>query len=97
MKVAMLIGSERMKTLSKDFLRAYIFDVENDMVMGVESEYLSKKDINYISLWLLSRRIKIVYVDEIEEKHTQYMDKLNIEVRTFKALKDNTILKAFLS
>lgn len=97
MKVAMLINSERLKTLSKDFLRAYIFEVENDMVTGVESEYISQKDVNHISLWLLSRRIEIVYVDQIEEKYAIYAQKLNIQVRTFKDLKNNTILKAFLS
>ncbi len=96
MKIAIFLASETMNRLDKSFVQTVIFKIRDGLIVGVEKEYLSVKNINILTLWLVTKEIEELYVEEVEETVKAYFERINIKIKTFKEMKDNPILKAFI-
>lgn len=96
MKIAMFIRNERMANPNSDAMRALIFYVENEIITGMEDAYLYNMNANYISLWLISRRIEVFYVRNIKDEDRCFFKKIGITVKTFEEIGSNHIFRAFI-
>lgn len=96
MKIAIFLSSETMNTLDKNFIQVIIFSVKDQIVVGVEKDFHRLKNLDSLALWLISRTIKEVYVEEVEDYVKAFLLKIDIKVKTFEEMKDNPILKAFI-
>lgn len=96
MKIALFLASETMNTLDKGFVQTVIFKIRDGLIVGVEKEFLSVKNINVLTLWLISKEIEELYVEEVEEQVKAYFERISIKIKTFKEMKDHPILKAFI-
>lgn len=67
MKIAIFVKNERLNDSNNNSMRALIFNVEDEKIIGMEDAYLYNMDTNYISLWLISRQIYVFYIRNIEE------------------------------
>ncbi len=95
MKVAMLLKNNRKDSL-KDALYTLLITIENDRIQGVNDEYLPNKEINYLSLWLMSQQVKVVYVQETDEETKDYYKKLGIEIKTYEEMQEHPLFKSFI-
>lgn len=96
MKIAMFIQDDKMKNIDVNAFNVLIFKRQDDTILGIENEYICNRDINYITLWLLDRKIDVVYIAEKDSEIDAYFGKFGIEIKTHEDLKDDSILKAFL-
>lgn len=76
--------------------QAVIFTIENDRVLGVESEYIADKDINYLTLWCLNKGINDIYIKEIDTSDKMKFIKLNINIRTLDELGNDHLYNTFI-
>ena len=49
-------------------LQAVIFSMQNRGISGIENKCLYNKDINYLTLWCLSKDAKEIYTQNIHHK-----------------------------
>ena len=62
-----------------------------------KKDILVKKDVNYLALWLLTKRIKEVYVMDIDPLIRQLFERLGVVVRKYDDMKKNPLLRKFIS
>lgn len=96
MKAAVFLNSEKMNSLDKDIIHAVIFTITDGIITGIENEFITTKNINYLSLWLLSKRIEEVYARNMDEQAHSFLTKVGVTIKTFDDMKDNPLLKTFM-
>jgi len=96
MRVAMFIRDNDMEAIRVEALNVMVFDIENNTIKGMENDCLYNKGVDYISLWLINKKIDTIYIEESDEDTIRYFDKLNITVKTHKDLEHEPILKMFM-
>ncbi len=96
MKVAMFIKDEKLDRINADAVRVLVFDIEGNKIVGIEEDCLYKKNLNFLSVWLLNKRINVVYIQETNDGVDNYFKKLDIEVKTHEDLKNDPLFYAFL-
>ena len=97
MKVALFLKDERINGADIEVLPIIILHLGEKTVMEVEKDIIVKKDINYLALWLLDKKIKEVYVADIDPLVKKLFEKLNVVVRKHEEMEKNPLLKAFIS
>lgn len=95
MKVAIFVRDDKMKRLNINAMHVLIFNLENDKIIGMEDDYLYKKDPNYISLWLITRKIRIIYVQDIDNASRNYFKSIGIAVKTLEDISNDHIFRVF--
>jgi len=96
MKVALFITDEKIDENSNDTLPIIILHMDSKAVLGVEKEIIVKKDVNFLALWLLTNRIREVYVMDIDPMIKKLFEKLGVTVRNHKDIEKNPLLKEFV-
>lgn len=81
---------------NQENLKAVIFSLENKKVTGVENEKLINKDINYITLWCLSKSIKEIYIKEVTYDERAIFQKLDINIKTLDELENDYLYNTFI-
>lgn len=75
-----------------DAIHILVLDVRENEIGCMEDCYLFGKDLNYLSLWLISKQVKAFYIREADDKIRDYFHKLDIKVKTYKDIKADGIL-----
>lgn len=96
MKIALLLKPKKQKEVTKNANQAVVFNVEGNKVVGVENETLETKDVNYLSFWALTRRVKEIYTPEIDEEAKKLFKKLGISIKNYDELEDNRLFNTFI-
>jgi len=78
MRIALFI-----KNGNIDAIHILVFDAQVDKILNSEDCFLYEKDINYVSLWLISKQVKAFYIRDADDKIRNYFHKLDIEVKTY--------------
>jgi hypothetical protein len=97
MKVALFLKDERINGADIEVLPIIILHLGEKTVVEVEKDIIVKKDVNYLALWLLNKKIKEIYVADIDPLVKKLFEKLNVVVRKHEEMEKNPLLKPFIS
>ena len=97
MKIALFLKDEKIDESHLDTIPIIVLHTENGAVVEVEKDIMVKKDVNYMALWLLTKRIKEVYVMDIDPLIKKLFEKLGVTVRKHKEIEKNPLLKRFIT
>jgi hypothetical protein len=96
MKIALLLRSKKQPRTGDDCERAVVFDVEKDKVIGVENDTLESKDVNTLTSWAQTKKVKEIYTPYVDEQHRLSLNKLGILIRGYDELSDNRLFQTFI-
>lgn len=96
-KVAIFLNKDRIEISSKYSIHIIIFEVIGNAIKSMDNEFLAKKDINYISLWLLNENIEEIYVEDMDEHIAQYLEDIGIVAKTHEEMRNNTLFGTLLA
>lgn len=96
-RVAVFLNKDRIEVSSKYSTHIIIFEVMGNSIKGMDNEFLTKKDINYISLWLLNENIEEIYVEDMDEHISQYLGGIGIVAKTHEEMRSNTLFGTLLA
>ncbi|MDR1714844.1 MAG: hypothetical protein ACK5KN_03920 [Dysgonomonas sp.] len=97
MKIALFLKNEIIDESCPDTIPIIVLHIDSKSVMEVEKDIIVKKDVNYVALWLLTNRIKEVYVTDIDPLVKRLFEKLGVAVKRFDDIEKNPLLKQFIS
>lgn len=97
MKVALFLKDKKIDETDIDVLPILILHIGDKKAIEIEKDIIVKKDINYLALWLLNKKIKEVYVADIDPLVKKLFEKLNVIVRKHDEMRRNPLLKSFIS
>lgn len=96
MRVAVFLDNEKMNTPETAIICAVIFEIIGDLIIKIDEEFLIKKDINYLSLWLISENIKIIFLDHADNRVISYFEGIGVKIKTLCDLKSNAFYMPIL-
>lgn len=73
-----------------------LLKVDKEIITAVGEELIKINDINYLLLWLLAKKVEIVYFDEFSLIEKQMLQKADISVKSLNEIRNNPVLKAML-
>lgn len=97
MKIALFLKNEIIDESCPDTIPIIVLHIDSKSEMEVEKDIIVKKDVNYVALWLLTNRIKEVYVTDIDPLVKRLFEKLGVAVKRFDDIEKNPLLKQFIS
>jgi len=97
MKVALFLKDEMFNESETEVIPIIVLHLTNNAVAEIEKDIIVKRDINYLSLWLLTKQIKEVYVMDIDPVIKRLFENLGVTVRKHNEIMKNPLLKEFLS
>lgn len=97
MKIALFLIDEKIGSDNPEVMPIIVLHVQGQLVAEVEKEIIVKKDINYLSLWLLTNKIKEIYVQDIDPIIKLLFEKLGVVVCRHEDIEKKPVLKRFLS
>lgn len=87
MRIALFI-----KNRNVDIIHILVLDVQGNEISCMEDCYIFGKNLNYLSLWLISKQVQAFYIQGADDKIREYFHKLDIKVKTYEDLKaDGTL------
>lgn len=97
MKIALFLKNDKIDDSDIDTIPIIVLHTDSNTVVEIEKDILVKKDVNYLALWLLTNRIKEVYVMDIDPLIRQLFERLGVVVRKYDDMKKNPLLRKFIS
>lgn len=97
MRIALFLKDEKIDETDHDVIPIIVLHLGDNSIMEVEKEIIVKKDINYLALWLLTKKIKEIYVMDIDPTVRKLFEKLGVVVRKHKEIRKNPLLKKFVT
>lgn len=97
MKMALFITDDKVSEADIGFLSVLILDMKDSCIERVRKEVLKKKNINYLSLWLLAQQVKEVYVMDIAPSVRKMFENIGIVVKSHDDLRKNPALYKLLT
>lgn len=97
MKIALFLKEDKIDDIEKDSIPIIVLHTNENSVVEVEKDILVKKDINYMALWLLTKRIKEIYVMDIDSMVKKLFENLGVRVKKYEDIEKNPLLKRFMS
>jgi len=97
MKIALFIKGDKIDDVKADTIPIIVLHTNDTSVIDVEKDIIVKKDINYMALWLLTKRIKELYVMDIDPMIKKLFEKLGVVVRKYEDIEKNPLLREFIS
>ncbi|MBN9301717.1 MULTISPECIES: hypothetical protein [Dysgonomonas] len=97
MKIALFLKNDKIDDSDIDTIPIIVLHTDSNTVVEIEKDILVKKDVNYLALWLLTKRIKEVYVMDIDPLIQQLFERLGVVVRKYDDMKKNPLLRKFIS
>jgi hypothetical protein len=96
MRIALLLKS-RKQQMSEDYLeRAVVFNLEKGRVVGVENETLDSEDVNSLTSWAQTKKVKEIYAPYVDEQLRLYLGKTGISVKGYDELSENRLFRTFI-
>ncbi|MDR1343735.1 MAG: hypothetical protein LBJ39_00115 [Tannerellaceae bacterium] len=95
MKIALLLKSKKQPKV-EHFDCAVVFDVEKDKVIGVENTILGAKDVDNLTSWAQTKKIKEIYTPHVDEHLRLFFSKLGIILKGYDELADNRLFQTFI-
>lgn len=96
MKIALFMKGKKIGETYADTIPIIVLRVNNNSITEIEKDFLVNKDINYLALWLLTKRIKEIYVMDIDPLIKKLFEKLGVVVRNYKDIEKNPLLRKFM-
>ncbi|MBK5721254.1 hypothetical protein JGH11_10265 [Dysgonomonas sp. Marseille-P4677] len=96
MKIALFLKDDKLSDCDTDSIPIIILHTDRKSVVEVEKDFFVKKDVNYVALWLLTKRIKEIYVTDIDPLVKKLFEKLGVIVRKYEDIEKNSILRKFI-
>ncbi len=97
MKIALFLKNDKIDDSDIDTIPIIVLHTDSNTVVEIEKDIIVKKDVNYLALWLLTKRIKEVYVMDIDPLIRQLFERLGVVVRKYDDMKKNPLLRKFIS
>lgn len=97
MKIALFLKNDKIDESDIDTIPIIVLHTDSNTVVEIEKDIIVKKDVNYLALWLLIKRIKEVYVMDIDPLIRQLFERLGVVVRKYDDMKKNPLLRKFIS
>ena len=97
MKIALFLKNDKIDDSDIDTIPIIVLHTDSNTVVEIEKDIIVKKDVNYLALWLLTKRIKAVYVMYIDPLIRQLFERLGVVVRKYDDMKKNPLLRKFIS
>lgn len=97
MKIALFLKEDKIDDVNTDTIPIIVLHTNDTSIIEVEKDIFVKKDINYMALWLLTKRIKEVYVMDIDSMVKKLFENLGVIVRKYEDIEKNPLLKRFIS
>lgn len=97
MKIALFLKNDKIDESDIDTIPIIVLHTDSNTVVEIEKDIIVKKDVNYLALWLLTKRIKEVYVMDIDPLIRQLFERLGVVVRKYDDMKKNPLLRKFIS
>lgn len=97
MKIALFLKNDKIDDSDIDTIPIIVLHTDSNTVVEIEKDIIVKKDVNYLALWLLIKRIKEVYVMDIDPLIRQLFERLGVVVRKYDDMKKNPLLRKFIS
>lgn len=96
MKVALFMKEEKIDEACTDTIPIIVLHMDNKSITDVEKDFIVRKDINYLALWLLTKHIREIYVMDIDPLVKKLFEKLGVTVKKYKDIEKNSLLKKFI-
>ncbi|MCD7900616.1 MAG: hypothetical protein LUH22_12305 [Bacteroides sp.] len=97
MKTAILLSNGCLEYLTGiGKLQIVIFTLDHDEVSEIENEFLLHNDINYFTLWCLSKGVNEVYAKTVPSDHRKIFQKLDISIKTADELQSDYLYNTFI-
>ncbi|MDR2918982.1 MAG: hypothetical protein LBV72_06425 [Tannerella sp.] len=96
MRIAIFIDDICIPKLKSGVKHIFLFDVDNELVKAIGEELMRITDINYVCLWLLGKRVKVIYYDGFSAVEKTILERSGMKIRVFDEIKDHPILEALL-
>lgn len=96
MRIAVILDNIYLVVTGSSTKKILLFEVDEELVTALDEDIISLSDINYLSLWLLGRRVAKIYCDGLENKEKQFLKKTGIEVYPLGSIRGHPILQALL-
>jgi len=97
MKIALFLKDDKLEDMPENTIPIIILHTDNKTVIGVEKDIVVRKDVNYLALWLLTNRIKELYVKDIDPMVKKMFNNLGVTVRKYDEMMKNPLLREFIS
>lgn len=97
MKIALFLKRDKIDDVENDSIPIIVLYTNENSVVKVEKDTLVKKDINYMALWLLTKRIREIYVMDIDLMIKKLFENLGVVVKKYEDIERNALLKRFIS
>lgn len=96
MKIALFIKDEKIDGAYADTIPIIVLHIDNKSIREVEKDFIVRKDVNYLALWLITKRIKEVYVVDIDPMVKRLFEKLGVAVKNYKDIERNPLLRRYI-
>ncbi|MBB4037028.1 hypothetical protein GGR21_002942 [Dysgonomonas hofstadii] len=97
MKIALILKEEKIEDPTADTIPVIVLHTDNKSVIDVEKDFILRKDINYLALWVLTKNIKEIYLMNADTMVKKLFEKLGVTVRKYEEMKKNPLLKEFMA
>lgn len=92
MRIAMFLKYETDKGIyAGERIEAFVFDVFRGKIFSFKRECLPVRDINYISLWLLDKGIREVYVRQADSVTRIYFSRIGVSLKSYDELENKEL------
>lgn len=95
MKIAIFLKYDNCAVLDDNIIKAYVFNVEDELITSVGNEILMLKDVNYLMLWVVEKQIQTIYANETDPEWKRVLHNIGVEAKPMSSLKDHPLLKSF--
>ena len=95
MKIAIFFTNDKIDNHDKETIPVMILYTNKQVVVDVEKDIIVKKDVNYLALWLLVKKIEEIYVMDIDPLIKKMFEKIGVNVQVFKDINENHYLRTF--
>lgn len=85
-----------MKAFNTKAVRVLVCNMMNDCIADLEENSIPNLNINYVSLWMLNKKVDVIYIPEEQPDATEFFRKIDISVKTYDDIKMNSELHSFL-
>lgn len=96
MKTALFLSNDKLDETDIDMMPIVILHIEGKSVKEVEKDLIVKKDINFLSLWLITNKISEVYVMDIAPTIKNLFERLGVKVKRHDEMPNNALLRSIL-
>ncbi|NDV97520.1 hypothetical protein D0T84_21885 [Dysgonomonas sp. 521] len=96
MKIALFLKDDKIDESDTNTIPIIVLHTDGNSIVEVEKDIIVKKDVNYLALWLLTKRIKELYVMDIDPLIRKLFEKLGVSVRKYEDIDKNPLLRKFI-